>query len=257
MQISSKIAVVTGGAGGIGEAAATKLAEAGARVITWDWADGADIKVDVRDEASIDAALDATIERAGVPEIVVISAGINARSPFEETSLVDFDNVVAVNLRGAYACMQAIVREMKKARSGGSFVLLASLAGMLADPQTVPYSVSKAGLIHLAKLAAVELGQFGIRVNSVSPGPIYTKMTARNLDDPAYHERVRQTTPLGDYGTPEHVADAILALTSLDWVTGQNLAVDGGSSLVTPRGAHRASLGTFHAGESYVDAPKP
>jgi NAD(P)-dependent dehydrogenase (short-subunit alcohol dehydrogenase family) len=181
-----------------------------------------------------------------------MAAGINGRAPFVDTPLEDWDRIYEVNVRGTYVCMREAARAMIEAETDGSMVLLSSTAGTLTDPGSVPYAVSKAGVIHLAKVAAVELGQYGIRVNAVAPGPTETPMTARNLDRPEYRQLVIDTTPLGQVGTPELLSNGIVGLLKMDWVTGQLLVVDGGTSLVTPRGAKRASFGAFAAGAKYV-----
>jgi NAD(P)-dependent dehydrogenase (short-subunit alcohol dehydrogenase family) len=254
MELNGRIAVVTGGASGIGAAVAKDLAADGARVVTWDRTDSADVTCDIREPATVEAAMRQTLREAGVPTTWVMAAGINGRAPFVDTPLEDWDRIFDVNVRGTYVCMREAARAMIEAGTGGSMVLLSSTSGTLSDPASVPYSVSKAGVIHLAKVAAVELGQYGIRVNAVAPGPTETPMTARNLDHPEYRQLVIDTTPLGQVGTPELLSNGIVGLLKMDWVTGQLLVVDGGTSLVTPRGVKRASYGAFAAGAKYVQS---
>jgi len=248
MDIEGRTAVVTGASGGIGSAIAALLRDRGATVVGWDRDDSSDVRVDITDQEDVVAAVRTTIERAGVPEIVVLAAGIHARAAFEDTPLEDFDRVIGVNLRGMYSCMQELVKEMKAHRTGAAFVLIGSLSGVLSDPMSVPYSLSKIGVNQLGRIAAVELAPFGIRVNVVNPGPIETDMIRRNLSVDSYRQLVVDTTPLGRVGTPADVAPAVAAFIELDWVTGQAICVDGGSSLVTPRGAARGSLGDYRAG---------
>lgn len=248
MDVNGRVAVVTGGASGIGAAVAEDLAKNGSRVVTWDLSDRADIRCDIRDPAAIDSAVAATIEKAGVPTLLVACAGVNARAGFLDTPLDDWDKIFEVNVRGTYLCVRAVAREIIREGLDGSVVLLASTAGILTDPGSVPYALSKAAVVHLAGVAAVELGQHGIRVNAVAPGPTETPMTARNLDQPEYRNLVLETTPLGKVGTPALLSDTVMGLLRMDWVTGQTVVADGGTSLVTPRGAKRASYSAFSAG---------
>jgi 3-oxoacyl-[acyl-carrier protein] reductase len=251
--LAGRVAVVSGGASGIGAATAADLRGLGVTVVSWDLAAGADVVCDVRDEAAIEAAMRETVQRHGVPSLFVGAAGINGRAPFVDTPLADWDRIFAVNVRGLYICMREIARGMIEANLDGAMVLLASTAGVLHDPGMVPYSVSKAGVIHLAGLAAVELGAHGIRVNVIAPGPTETPMTARNLSRPEYRSLVIETTPLGAVGTPQHLSEAIVGLLGMHWVTGQTLVVDGGTSMVTPRGARRAAHGALTPGSHLTD----
>jgi NAD(P)-dependent dehydrogenase (short-subunit alcohol dehydrogenase family) len=253
MSLQGQIAVVTGGAGGIGLAVAKQLKAAGTQVVTWDLLDGADIRCDVSDPQSVEAALDSTVASAGVPSILVCSAGITGHAALVDTSVSDWDRILDINLRGAFLCLQVAARAMIAAGHGGSVVLLSSTAATLADPEMVPYSVSKAGVNQLARVAAVELGKHGIRVNSISPGPTETRLTQRTLSNDAYRDLVVETTPLAKVGTPELLADAILHTLEMEWVTGQNIIADGGTTLVTPRGARRAALGRFSAGQAHLE----
>lgn len=248
MEFVDRVAVVTGGCSGIGAATAAHLAALGSKVVIWDIGEGADVHCDVRDQASVDTAISETVTRFGPPGILASCAGINGRRPFVDTTVDDWDNIMNINARGTFLVMQAVVREMITADAGGAIVLVGSTSGTLADPETVPYSVSKAGVNHLARIAAVELGKHGIRVNLVNPGPTRTPMTRRTLSRSEYEKLIVDTTPLGDVGTPEMVAQSIAGLMAMDWVTGQTIDVDGGTSLVTPRGAVRASFGSFVGG---------
>jgi NAD(P)-dependent dehydrogenase (short-subunit alcohol dehydrogenase family) len=248
MDLKDRVAVVTGGASGIGAAVAADLRAEGVRVVVWDLAKSADIRCDMRNPDSIEAAIKATTADEGVPSLLVACAGINNRSTYLDTPLDDWDKIFEVNVRGTYLCTRVVAREMIAAGLDGAMVLTASTAGILTDPGSVPYALSKASIIHLAGLAAVELGQHNIRVNAVAPGPTETPMAAGNLSKPDYRQLVIDTTPLRGIGTPPLLSQAIVGLLKMDWVTGQTLTVDGGTSLVTPRGAKRASLGAFQAG---------
>jgi NAD(P)-dependent dehydrogenase (short-subunit alcohol dehydrogenase family) len=253
MEFTDRIAIVTGGASGIGAACVTALASKGARPVVWDVSDTADITCDIRDPAAIDRAIEATISRFGVPTVLVAGAGINGRRPLVDTTVEDWDRIMEVNARGTFLTMQAVTRAIIGAGLDGVFTIVGSTAGTLTDPETVPYSVSKAGLNHLAKIAAVELGKYGIRVNLINPGPTVTPMTERSLGRKEYMDLVLDTTPLHGVGTPDLLAQAIVGIMEMDWVTGQILDVDGGTSLVTPRGAVRASFGAFTGGPNATE----
>jgi len=253
MQFRDRTAVVVGGAGGIGLAVADQLHDAGAQVVTWDVLDGADQHCDVAEPASVRAAMSATLALAGSPTLLVYSAGVTGHAALADTTLDDWDRIMDINLRGAFLTLQAVGGAMIAAGQGGSIVLVSSTAATLADPEMAPYSVSKAGINHLTKLAAIEWGAHGIRINSVAPGPTETRLMERSLSNEAYRDLVVETTPLARVGTPELLADAIVHTLQMEWITGQNIIADGGTSLVTPRGARRAALGRFAAGAAPID----
>jgi NAD(P)-dependent dehydrogenase (short-subunit alcohol dehydrogenase family) len=127
--------------------------------------------------------------------------------------------------------LQRAARHIKQTGEGGAIVATASSAGILADVGIVHYSVAKMGLRQLVRVAARELGPFGIRVNAVAPGVTRTPMTAATDQLPGYHEQLALNTPLGRLGEPEDIVEAVLALFALRWVTGQTLAADGGITL--------------------------
>jgi NAD(P)-dependent dehydrogenase (short-subunit alcohol dehydrogenase family) len=258
MEFDGRIAVVTGGASGIGAATAKMLVEFGARVVTWDLEGNADIKCDVSERDEVISAVAQTVAQVGTPTILVHCAGITGRSSIADLDVDSWDRVMAVNLRGSFLCLGAIAGEMIRAGvDEAAIVLLSSTAASLADPGMAAYAASKAGVAHLTEIAAVELGQYGIRVNAISPGATRTPLTERTLGSVAYRESVIRTTPLGQVGTPEHLANAIVNTLRMDWVTGQIIIADGGSFLVTPRGAERGHLsGDFKAGEAKQTKPR-
>jgi len=254
MNVHGRTAIVTGGASGIGAATAKRLAAAGATVVTWDLSEGADLTVDVSSLASVQNAMTETLERAGTPTVLVHCAGITARSAIVDLDVDSWDKTMAVNARGSFICLGVVAKAMIEADvDQGSIVLLTSTASTLADPGMAAYATSKAGVEHFARVAAVELGRHRIRVNSISPGPTRTPLTERTLGNDDYRDLVIATTPLGEVGTPEHLADAIVGTLAMDWVTGQAIIVDGGTHLVTPRGAQRGKVsGSFKAGAAKV-----
>ena len=226
-------AIVTGGASGIGAATARLLRDRGARVAVIDRAGGAHIVADVRDAAAVDAAVRAAEELLGGPaDVVVASAGVYRIAPLLDIAPEDWDDVLAINLRGVFLTGRTAARRMVESVRPGAIVNLASTAALVSDAAepTAHYNASKAGVVSLTRQMAVELAPHGIRVNCVCPGVIATPML-RLMDDPAAGERyLRESVPLRRLGTPEEVAEAIAWLLSdaCAYVTGATLRVAGG-----------------------------
>jgi len=235
MDLQGARAIVTGGASGIGAACVAQLRAAGATVVVLDLTDApaADgtVRVDVADEAAVVAALQQAVERLGGLEVAVLSAGTGGSAPLLEMTTDEWDRVVDVNLRGAFVSLLECARAME---AGGAIVAVTSVSGFLSDRLMAHYAVSKAGLAQLVRSAARELGARGIRVNAVAPGTTDTPMFAATRRLTGYRERVVRRTALGRLGTADDVAQAIVALCTLDWVTGQIVAADGGVSLHSP-----------------------
>jgi 3-oxoacyl-[acyl-carrier protein] reductase len=238
-----QVALVTGGAKGIGRAIAARLAEDGAKIGIVDMAvAGADtareiepasgraaafVKADVSNEADVRRAV-AEIEAAlGPVDILVNNAGITRDGLMLVMSESDWDAVLTVNLKGAFLMSKAVLRGMIKRRRG-SIVSISSVVGRRGNAGQVNYSAAKAGLIGLTKSLAREVASRNIRVNAVAPGYIETDMTAA-LTETARTALIDQI-PLGRIGSPEAVADAVafLAGDSASFVTGVILPVDGG-----------------------------
>lgn len=239
MNVSEAVAVVTGGASGIGKATAELLAAEGARAVTWDLT-GADVTCDVTSLDSVEAAIKETKDTFGVPTVLVACAGVGRVGRIIDLSVEDWDLTYAVNVRGVFLSLRVVAREMVAAGLPGSVVLISSVNGWLADSAHSMYSTSKAAVSHLARCAAVELGGSGIRVNAIAAGPTDTPMMSKVLAIEGYRQQIADTTPLGRIATPQDIAQAIRNIISSDWVTGQVVAVDGGSSLITARGHDRA-----------------
>ena len=239
---SGKVAIVTGGARGIGFAVAKMLAGGGADIAIWDVLEEAAkesakeiqglgvkaiaLKVDVTSAAEVEKAAGETVKALDGVSILVNNAGITRDGMFLRMDESDWDLVLAINLKGAFLCTKAVARKMRK--TGGSIVNMASVAGITGNAGQANYSASKAGLMGLTKTCARELARYGIRVNAVAPGYIDTEMTRGLAED--VREQVLAGVPLGRYGTPEEVASvvAFLAGDGSSYLTGQVIRVCGG-----------------------------
>jgi len=221
-----KVAVVTGGSGGIGRAILAALRDAGATALSLDLNDG-DVACDVRDDASVARAIGTVIEQCDRVDIAVHAAGIARDGVVWKLSVADWDEVQLVNLRGAFLVMRHVVPVMRE--HGGRIVLIGSINGSRGKVGTSAYSASKAGLLGLAKSAARETGRFGITVNVIEPGWVKTPMTERapqGIKDAAIAE-----TLVGELVEPHDIAAAVVYLANARRVTGQLLRVDGGQYL--------------------------
>lgn len=239
--LDGQLAIVTGGAAGIGRATAERFAAEGARVAVLDIdGDGAAAVADaIRGVAVVADVADAESCAAGIAEgaaalgglsILVNNAGIGAAMPMHLYSDQDWRRIVGVNLDGTFFGIRAAIPFLKESR--GCIVNVASLTGVRPTRFESPYSAAKAGVISLTMAAALEYAP-EIRVNCVSPGFIDTNLTAIVLADDERRAVVEEATPLERVGTPDDVANVItfLASSQAAYVTGQNLVVDGGSAL--------------------------
>ena len=237
--LDGKVALVTGGAGGIGLATAVAFAREGARVIVSDLqvpsetaslATGAQaIALDVTDRAGVDAAIDAIVAEHGRIDIAFNNAGISledGRSSWDDVDV--YERVVSVNQRGVMICMAAQLRHMAAQRSG-AIVNTASVAG-LVGLSGAGYCSSKHAVVGLTRSAAIAYATQGIRINAVCPGAIETPMTAGILADEQGAAFLRQMAPMGRVAQPEEVAEAVVFLASdrASFITGHALPVDGG-----------------------------
>ena len=234
-ELSGQVAVVTGGAGGIGVAILRALQAAGAQVMCLDVAEPAAgiatwVKCDVREDASVAAAVQQVEKQCGRLDIVVHAAGVSRDAVVWKMAVEDWDLVQAVNLRGAFLLMRHTIPLMRQTQ-GGRIVLIGSINGSRGKFGTSAYSASKAGLLGLAKSVARETGRFGILVNVVEPGWVRTPLTDAV---PAHiREAAAAESVLGTLLDPEDVAGAVLYLCGPAGrrVTGQVLRVDGGQFL--------------------------
>jgi NAD(P)-dependent dehydrogenase (short-subunit alcohol dehydrogenase family) len=224
-------AVVVGGGSGIGAAVAERQRAAGAHVLTWDLT-GADIECDITDADQIDSATAATIGRVGVPGVVTITAGVGHSGMLFDAGAEEWDRVMGVNAKGVWLTMRALARALR-AGDGGSIVATSSVSARLADRSMGLYCASKAALDMLIEVAAAEWAP-EVRVNGVAPGVTDTPMLGRASLRGAWLGDVAGRTALGRLGTADDVAEAILAIHEMHWVTGQILPCDGGLSLHSP-----------------------
>jgi NAD(P)-dependent dehydrogenase (short-subunit alcohol dehydrogenase family) len=239
MELAGTSGIVTGGASGIGAATVALLRAAGAHVAVLDVQQGSApaelyIRCDISVEEEVVSAVRQAHDALGGLDVAVLNAGVGGFASLLELSSAEWDRVLGVNLRGTFLCLREVGKAMVEGGRGGAVVAVSSISGFLADRMMGHYSVSKAGVAELVRVAARELGPFGIRVNAVAPGTTDTPMFASTKRLPGYRERVAERSALGDVGTPDGVARAVTALLELDWVTGQVLAADGGVSLWSP-----------------------
>lgn len=245
LPLAGKVAFVTGSAGGLGSAIARAFAAQGAAVALGDLAvRSADldelarsfpralpVTLDVRDAASIRAAVGTAVDGLGALDIMVCNAGLNVRGPALEVSEADWDSVLDVNLRGVFFSAQAAAQQLVRQGRGGKIVSIASIMGLVGSPwRSTAYCASKAGVVNLTRSLAVEWAPYNIQVNAVAPTFVKTALTAGIFEDEAFLESVLNRTPNGKLATPEAVADAVVFLASAqaDLITGTTLPVDGG-----------------------------
>ncbi len=223
---SSSVAVVFGGASGIGAATVEALQGAGYVVHVADLT--APTPVDVTDEAVVSAFLEGVVEQEGGLDLVVNSAGSSTLGLVTELAVEEFRRVVDVCLTGAFIVLKHAGRLV---RSGGSVISIASLNARQPGAGLAAYCSAKAGLAMLTEVAALELAGGGVRVNAISPGLVPTPLTAPALDIPGIEDDYLENTPLGRAGRPEEIADAVLFLARAGWVTGEVLDINGGAHL--------------------------
>jgi NAD(P)-dependent dehydrogenase (short-subunit alcohol dehydrogenase family) len=246
--LDGKVAIVTGGARGIGLAIAKRYVAEGAAVVIADIEEEAGraaaralgeahcrfIATDVGKASEATNVVTETCAAFGHLDILVNNAGIIHAADFLDLAEADFDRVLRVNLKGAFLVGQAAARRMvAQVEAGarpGAIINMSSINASLAIPNQTPYCVSKGGLSQLTKVMALSLAPYGIRVNAIGPGSIMTAMMATVATDRAAKRRVLSRTPLGRIGEPDEVAAAAAFLASNDasYITGEIIYVDGG-----------------------------
>jgi NAD(P)-dependent dehydrogenase (short-subunit alcohol dehydrogenase family) len=253
--LAGEVAVITGGAGGIGVAVARALARAGARVCVADldgdrageladtFGDGhLGLELDVTDGAAVRAAVGTVTDALGTPSILFNGAGINKVVPTVELSAEDWDRTIDINLSGSFRCCQAFGTPMVAARHG-AIVNVASLSGLeFGGGGRVSYAASKGGIQGMTRALAVEWAPQGVRVNAIAPGIVLTPLVQGLADDGSLDlADLSSRVPLGRVATPEDMAGVTLMLVSEAgaYVVGQTLIVDGGLSSQGPRDTSR------------------
>jgi NAD(P)-dependent dehydrogenase (short-subunit alcohol dehydrogenase family) len=246
MDLQDARAIVTGGASGIGAACVAQLRDRGARVVVLDVVethtpDDGFVRVDVGDEDAVVAGVKEAVGILQGLDVAVLSAGVGGSAALLDLTTREWDRVLNVNLRGAFVSLRECARAMTDrtpnvvaSKGGAAIVAVTSISGFLSERGMAHYAVSKAGLAQLVRTAARELGVYGIRVNAVAPGTTDTPMFAATERLRGYREQVAGRAALGRLGTAAEVAQVVVALCTLDWVTGQVVAADGGVSLHSP-----------------------
>ncbi|MGE0416145.1 MAG: SDR family NAD(P)-dependent oxidoreductase [Acetobacteraceae bacterium] len=254
MDFTGKVALITGGGGGIGRATALGFALRGAKVMVVDADPAAGqatadvvaqrggsvafVQADVTQAASVEAYVRRTVEAYGRIDCFFNNAGIEGMvAPTHEYDLAVFDKVIAVNLRGVFLGMRAVIPVMLS-QGSGTICNTASVAGLFGGAGMSAYVASKHAVLGMTKVASADVAGQGVRVNAVCPGPVETRMmrsleAQRNPSDPeSVHRANAQTTPSGRYTLPEEVANAVMYLCSdlSGNVTGTQIVVDGGRS---------------------------
>ena len=246
MRLDGKVALISGGARGMGSAEARLFAIEGAAVVIGDVLDDLGLQVeaeinetggkalyvhlDVTQESDWQKAVATAVTRFGKLDVLVNNAGIAVWSAGDDATVEEWDRVMDVNAKGVFLGTKTAIPEMRKA-GGGSIVNISSISGMVGQDNIHPgYNASTGAVRLLTKSTAIQHAKDGIRANSVHPGPIATPMTAAGRADPERYQKSMARTPLGRYGEPEDVAFGVLFLASDEssYMTGSELVIDGG-----------------------------
>lgn len=241
MDLSGKVAVVTGSARGIGREIALKLAEVGATVVVTDVTDaepvaeeirklgrqGLAVSADVTSSTAVAGLVDTVLSTYGRVDILVNNAGIARDQLLMRMTDEDWDKVLEVDLKSVFLCTRAVLRPMMKQRFG-RIISISSIVGIVGNPGQANYASAKAGIIGFTRTIAREAGSRGITANAVAPGFIDTRMTQQLPEE--HRQELMRRIPLGSLGTPRDVAEAVAFLASDEarYITGQVLGVDGG-----------------------------
>jgi len=244
MDLSNRVAIVTGSGRGIGQAIALKLAEVGATIVINDIGEASSINsvaaeiramnreslailADVSLSSDVDRLVEETIATFGKVDILVNNAGITRDQLVLRMSDEDWDKVINVNLKSVFLCTRAVLKHMIKQR-WGRIISIASIIGIVGNPGQANYASAKAGIIGFTRTIAKEVASRGITANAIAPGFIDTGMTQQLKED--WKEELKRRIPLGYFGTPRDVAEVVAFLASEEarYITGQVLNVDGG-----------------------------
>jgi NAD(P)-dependent dehydrogenase (short-subunit alcohol dehydrogenase family) len=252
--LEGRVAIVTGGNGGIGFGLAEALLDAGATVDVWGRNDEKTAAAleelaqpgrppvtgrhcDVSDEAAVEQAFAATLAEHGAVHVMIANAGLGRFKPFVDTTLADWRYVTATDLDGVFLCFREAARHMKQRHAdgdgGGSLVAVSSISAIHGTPRHAAYAASKAGLLGLVRSAAVELARYGVRSNAMLPGWTIVDTHPQMRDDTRFVEVTTQRTPVRRWATPEDLAPAIVFLAdpSNTFHTGDTLVIDGGYTI--------------------------
>ena len=245
MRLENKVALISGGARGMGAAEARLFASEGAKVVIGDVLEeegrqteaqineaGGEclfMRLDVTSESNWRDVVAATVARFGKLDILVSNAGIFRTERVEDTSELSWDQVMDVNAKGVFLGIKAAIPEMRKV-GGGSIINISSIAGLVGSPYSSAYNASKGAVRLLTKSTAIQYAKDGIRANSVHPGVIETEMTRDVVNDEAFRQFRLVTNPIPRLGQPEDVAYGVLFLASDEssFMTGSELVIDGG-----------------------------
>ena len=247
MRLKDKVALITGGARGIGRSIALLFAQEGADIVIGDvdiqeanktcldiealGKKALALQMDVTDYVKVEEAVNKILDKFAKVDILVNNAGITKDNLLLRMSETEWDAVLSVNLKGTFNCIKAVSKAMVKQRAG-KIINIASIIGIIGNPGQANYSASKAGIIALTKTTAKELAIRNINVNAVAPGFIQTEMTGKLPQ--GLKEKMRDLIPLGKFGLPDDVAKTCLFLASEEssYITGQTIVVDGGMVMV-------------------------
>ena len=246
-ELQNKVAIVTGGTSGIGRDTAVLFAKEGAKVVvagrrevegkeTIDLiraagGEGIFVKTDVAKTADVQALVQKTVEKFGRLDIAFNNAGIEGNwIPIAEQSEEDWDRTIDINLKGVWLCLKYEIQQMLKQGTGGAIVNMSSVSGFIGSAGSATYCASKHGVLGLTKSAALETAKNGIRVNAVCPAVIETPMGERLFGEPEFKKFALSLHPIGRFGQPTEVAEAVLWMCSdrASFMTGQSLSLDGG-----------------------------
>ncbi len=252
--IDGKVAIVTGGASGIGEGTSRRLSEEGAKVVVVDWNEQAldavagslpgptvGVRADVSLEEDVEGYMRAALEAFGRVDLVHLNAGISGTfAPFTQVTTDQFDRVIAVNLRSVFFGLRSALRQMEEQGEGGAIVTTSSLAGLSGGETIIPYIAAKHGVIGLTKAAAVYGARIGVRVNTIAPGLIEIGLT-KDLEDAIGQGRkaidaLAASLSMSRFGSPAEAGALVTYLLSEDasYVTGIVIPIDGGLSAGAP-----------------------
>ncbi len=246
-ELDGKVSIVTGGTSGIGRDTAILFAKAGSKVVVAGrreaegnetieliraaGGEGIFVKTDVSKTAEVQALVQKTVAQFGRLDVAFNNAGIEGNwSPIAEQPEEDWDRTIAINLKGVWLCLKYEIQQMLKQGTGGAIVNMSSVAGFIGSAGAATYCASKHGVIGLTKGAALETARSGIRVNAVCPAVIETPMGERLFGEPEIKKFSLGLHPIGRFGKPMEVAEAVLWMCSerASFMTGQTLALDGG-----------------------------